>query len=114
MEFKLWMGCLGNGITCCNSAVCNNGDYKQIAHISESGDIRWYSAKVPEEVKEKIQNVADKEWERFVQRNKTLPIRYVYTILDYLPFDVMKEAFQIKDENLRKDFILKKAKENHY
>lgn len=61
MEFKLWMGCLGNGVICCNSAVYNNGEYEQVAHISSSGDIRWYSTKMSEEIKEKIQNIADRE-----------------------------------------------------
>ena len=36
-NFKLWMGCLGNGITVCNSAVEESGDYKHIAHISNNG-----------------------------------------------------------------------------
>lgn len=38
-NFKLWMGCLGNGITVCNSAVESNGEYKYIAHISNNGKI---------------------------------------------------------------------------
>lgn len=41
-NFKLFMCCLGNGITCCNSAVMVSGDYKHIAHISGAGNIRLY------------------------------------------------------------------------
>ena len=29
-KFKLFFGCLGNGITVCNKAVIENGDYKTI------------------------------------------------------------------------------------
>ena len=41
-KFELFMGCLGNGITVCNKAVQENGDYKKIAHIGETGKIKWY------------------------------------------------------------------------
>mgnify|MGYP006888164720 FL=1 len=38
-KFDLFMGCLGNGVTVCNKAVKENGDYKTIAHIAECGKI---------------------------------------------------------------------------
>lgn len=41
-HFELFMGCLGNGLTVCNKAVEEHGDYKQIAHISPAGNIKWY------------------------------------------------------------------------
>ena len=41
-KFELFMGCLGNGLTVCNKAVMEHGDYKQIAHISPAGNIKWY------------------------------------------------------------------------
>ncbi len=41
-RFELFMGCLGNGITVCNKAVMEHGDYKMIAHISNKGDVKWY------------------------------------------------------------------------
>lgn len=40
-KFKLFMGHLGNGITVCNKAVQEHGDYKVIAHIAECGKITW-------------------------------------------------------------------------
>lgn len=33
-NFKLFLGCLGNGVTVCNSAVMEYGDFKKVAHIS--------------------------------------------------------------------------------
>ena len=41
-NFKLFFGCLGNGVTVCNSAVMENGDFKMVAHISPEGKITWY------------------------------------------------------------------------
>ncbi len=41
-KFELFMCCLGNGITVCNKAVEENGDYKSVAHIAECGKITWY------------------------------------------------------------------------
>lgn len=40
-KFELWFGCLGNGITVCNKAVEEHGDYKYIAHIGEDGTVSW-------------------------------------------------------------------------
>ena len=45
-KFELFMGCLGNGITVCNSAVEESGDYKHIAHISDSGKSKATGSKV--------------------------------------------------------------------
>lgn len=41
-NFKLFLGCFGNGVTVCNSAVMENGDFKMVAHISPEGKISWY------------------------------------------------------------------------
>lgn len=41
-KFELFMDCLGNGITVCNKAVMENGDFKKVCHISEQGKITWY------------------------------------------------------------------------
>ena len=41
-NFELFMCCLGNGLTVCNKAVMEHNDYKQIAHISPAGNIKWY------------------------------------------------------------------------
>lgn len=46
-DFELFLGCLGNGITICNKAVLENGDYKPIAHIRDNGNIKWYVLSFP-------------------------------------------------------------------
>lgn len=55
-KFELFMGCLGNGITVCNKAVLENGDYKMVAHISSVGMIHFYvkPSYIPEEAMERI------------------------------------------------------------
>lgn len=65
-RFELFMCCLGNGITVCNKAVTENGDYKIIAHISNKGEVKWYvkPGYTPAEDAIKIRREAD------MQRNK--------------------------------------------
>ena len=41
-KFELFICSLGNGLTVCNKAVMENGDYKHIAYISNCGKIKWY------------------------------------------------------------------------
>lgn len=65
-RFELFMGCLGNGITVCNKAVMEHGDYKMVAHISPEGEVKWYvePGYTPAEDVIKIRREAD------IQRNK--------------------------------------------
>ena len=63
------MGRLGNGVTVCNSAVQEHGDYKMIAHIAECGKIKWYidPQTVPSGDLERIERTAAEErknWEK--------------------------------------------------
>lgn len=59
-NFSLFIGCLGNGITVCNRAVMEGGDFKHIAHIGENGKITWYVKPdyTPEAEKTVIENAA--------------------------------------------------------
>lgn len=89
-KFELFMCCMGNGISVFNSAVTEYGDYKYIAHISETGNIKYYVADdyIQEESKKKIENAAEnqrQEWENFFYN---LPdIKQYNYILEHLPFD---------------------------
>ena len=67
-KFKLWMGCLGNGITVCNSMVEESGDYKRIAHITPSGKIQYYVHKgyIPDGDKEGIEKAAERQRQEFL------------------------------------------------
>lgn len=72
MEFKLWIGCFGNGLTVCNEAVEVNGDYKTVAHISNAGNIKLYvkESYIPREDMKRIEEVAENSRKNFVAKLK--------------------------------------------
>lgn len=87
-KFELFMGCFGNGITICNKAVEENGDYKKIAHIAECGKIKWYvpAETVPGEMLLKIEhtaNVQGEKWEKWLSSHSEI-WQYGY-LLDNVP-----------------------------
>lgn len=88
-KFELFMGCFGNGITVCNKAVEENGDYKQIAHIADCGKIKWYvnpAIYVPEADFLKIKQTAEKQginWGMWL--NSMDPIKQYGFLLDNVP-----------------------------
>ena len=84
-KFKLWMGCLGNGITVCNSAVMDHGDYKFIAHISDNGKIKLYVSEsyIPIEDMQRIERTATEQRKTFLNEwNKQSDIRKYEKLLD--------------------------------
>lgn len=83
-NFKLWMGCLGNGITVCNSAVEEHGEYKHIAHI-DNGKIKLYVSKsyIPVEDMQRIEWTAAEQRKTFLNEwNKQPDIRKYEKLLD--------------------------------
>ena len=84
-NFKLWMGCLGNGIRVCNSAVEEHGDYKHIAHISDNGKITLYVSEsyIPVEDMQRIERTAAGQREEFLAEwNKQPDIKKYEKLLD--------------------------------
>lgn len=97
-NFKLWMGCLGNGITVCNSAVENNGEYKHIAHISDNGKIKLYVSKsyIPIEDMRRIEQVAADQREIFLTEwNKQSDIRKYEKLLDMCSYSDFIDFMEI-------------------
>ena len=93
-KFELFFGCLGNGTTVCNKAVMKNGDYKQIAHISECGNIRLYVAEsyIPAAEMEKIKAMANREKAEYMKRFESLPeVEQYGKIIDRIPFQKFME-----------------------
>lgn len=82
-KFELFMGCLGNGITVCNKAVMEYGDYKKIAHISNAGMIHFYveESYIPEESLGKIKKTAADTRRKFMDYWNSLPALKRYEIL---------------------------------
>ena len=84
-NFKLWMGCFGNGITVCNSAVEESGDYKHIAHISDNGKIKLYVSEnyIPVKDMQRIERTAAEQRKTFLNEwNKQSDIRKYEKLLD--------------------------------
>lgn len=97
-KFELWFGCLGNGITVCNKAVEEDGDYKIIAHISEGGNItfRVTETHIPRTEMASIIAVAARQEAKFQTEFEKLPDINQYTkILDRVPHQKFMEY--IKD-----------------
>lgn len=51
-------GCLGNGLTVWDRTVEKHGDYKTLAHISDSGSITWYCKRYRKGHRELIEMIA--------------------------------------------------------
>lgn len=96
-KFRLFMGCLGNGITVANAAVMEHGDYKTIAHISPAGNLKLYVAPgyIPAPEMEKINRAAQEEAENFRAAFESLPPLEQYgKILDAMPIQKLVESYK--------------------
>lgn len=93
-KFELFMCCLGNGVTVCNKAVREHGDYKMIAHISPAGNIKFYvqESYIPAPDMERIKDAAEHERYVFLRRLKqdveANPNAAFLKMLDSLPINV--------------------------
>lgn len=103
-KFKLWMGCLGNGITVCNSAVQEHGDYKHIAHISNGGNITLYVPEdyIPADEYQRISDTAQKMRKEFMDEFDRLDETRKYQIMcNSLPWKVIHPIFMNKEASLQ-------------
>lgn len=103
-KFKLFMGCLGNGITVCNKAVEEHGDYKHIAHISDRGNIKFYVKEnyIPETALNTIKETAQRERKKFLNDfwNTKTDIQKYSILLDALPYSVKEPITSNKNKTL--------------
>lgn len=103
-KFKLWMGCLGNGITVCNSAVQEHGDYKHIAHISNGGNITLYVPEdyIPADEYQRISDTARKMRKEFMDEFDRLDETRKYQIMcNSLPWKVIHPIFMNKEASIQ-------------
>lgn len=124
MKFELFMGCLGNGTTVCNKAVEENGDYKKLCHIAETGKITWHvkPGSIPGDALLKIEHVADTAFANWVDLMvnhfiDSMPEikRYAY-LLEKMPTESLLHVCRdLKEEDLyfkiqyMKDVLLEKS-----
>ena len=99
-NFKLFMCRLGNGITVCNSAVKESGDYKYIAHISNNGKIKYYVSEgyIPIEDMQRIEQTAAEQRKTFLNEwNKQSDIRKCEKLLDMCNLSDLTETAYNKE-----------------
>lgn len=98
-KFELFMGCLGNGITVCNKAIEENGDYKTIAHIADCGEITWYvnpASYVPGAELQKIEHAANIQGGKWEKWFSSLPeINQYEYLLDRAPHAAFMHAMNM-------------------
>lgn len=91
-KFELFLGCLGNGTIACNKAVYENGDFKQVAHISPAGNIKLY-------VKPDYIPVDDmKTIEKVASNNRKETIKTLDRILDINSWDFNTNYYRVLDK----------------
>ena len=85
--FELFMGCLGNGITCCNRKVTEYGDYKNICHIAPEGKVTWYVSPetIPCEARDRIWMEAERSHVQFEEFLNGMSEISQYSYLDRAP-----------------------------
>ena len=86
--FDIGMGYLGNGLTVWNRAVEENGDYQNIAHISNEGEINYYVDGLPEYVVARIEQAAAQEKQKALFAASYQVGDRVY--LDGKPFEITR------------------------
>lgn len=59
-KYDIGMARKGNGITIYNKAEEEAGDYKNVAHISDNGVVKYYDKKLPSNIKKQIEAEASK------------------------------------------------------
>lgn len=103
-KFELFMCCLGNGITVCNKAVMEHGDYKHIAHISDCGKITWYvePKNIPGDALLIIEHDADAMYSNWNEYINSMPELKAYEyLLDRMPHAAFMHVVQdVKDTEL--------------
>ena len=109
-KFELFMGCLGNGITVCNKAVEENGDYKKIAHIAECGKITWYvePSNVPGYALIRIEHDANAMNSNFEKTLNSMTLSMQYEkLIDMVPVSVFLYVSNLSGNMERKIEYLK-------
>lgn len=112
-KFDLFMACMGNGVTICNRAVQEHGNYKMVAHIAECGKIKWYidPKTVPVDDLERIERTAAEnraKWEKHL--SQIGESRTYFYLLDNVPHaDFMHVVCDMKETSTAEQIEYLKA-----
>ena len=108
--FDLMFCALGNGLTVCNRAATEHGDYKNIAHISRAGNIVYFVPvdKIPVDALFRIEHHAHAMEANFKAEFEALPaIKQYQFLLDRAPAPVLLECVGMKEATINEkiDFL---------
>ena len=74
-KYDIGMARKGNGITVYNRAEEEAGDYKNVAHISDNGVVKYYDKKLPSNIKKQIEAEAKKMMEITNEGTKMIKLK---------------------------------------
>jgi hypothetical protein len=74
-KYDIGMARKGNGITVYNRAEEEAGDYKNVAHISDNGVVKYYDKKLPSNIKKQIEAEASKMKESVTEGTKMIKLK---------------------------------------
>jgi len=103
-KYDIGMARKGNGITVYNRAEEEKGDYKNIAHISDNGVVKYYDKKLPNDVKKKIEAEAQKMKESVNEATSARDIRNLDTYKELKKF-VTKNKSKLSKYKYFKDLM---------
>ncbi|MCD7996415.1 MAG: hypothetical protein LUH21_04190 [Clostridiales bacterium] len=112
-KFELFRGCLGNGITICNKAVMEHGDYKVIGHIGDNGKLKLYVAEdyIPADAMEIIQRDVQEQRQKYLKWWNNLPVETKYSrLLGSLPIGAFLEVVAYKEMSMEEKIALMEEK----
>ena len=98
-KFDIMFCGLGNGLTVCNRASMENGDYKNICHISPAGNITWYvnPGQIPGDDLLRIEHNAHAMEANFRAQLDAMPeIKQYGYLLDRAPASVLLKCLDMK------------------
>lgn len=112
-KFELFRGCLGNGITICNKAVMEYGDYKKIGHIGNNGKLKLYVSTdyIPEDAMEIIQRDMQEQRQKYLKWWNSLSAIEKYSrLLDKLPIGEYLEVISHKEMSMKEKVAMMEEK----
>lgn len=114
-KFELFGGRLGNGITVCNKAVMEDGDFKYICHISPEGEINWRVPRsyCPEDALKTIDRWAAEEQSKYEKWFESIGAerRYAIRLEKMKPSELLEHLTKQREAKKKVEDLKKKQNE---
>jgi len=90
-KYDIGVFSLGNGLTVVDRKVDEHGDYKKLAHISNSGKVTWYDKKITPKAKKYIMNIHKKTKQE--ARNIGKGMKQSMKLKEAMNFEINEDVF---------------------